>query len=125
MLLVRDSCPAEGAEDFADHMGVCLCVWMGFRGAGGCKDRLSPPQTARFSRRLPPALLKGPRPPSPKQEVFLESSGNRPDSPGGADSAAGMVLGPLIKAPGYKRSSVAIITFNERGDTGIFRRFFS
>ena len=92
----QDSCPSEGlGRDFADHMGVCVCVCG--RGSG-CwwlpRTDSPPPQTAGFSpQAAPSSAQRVPDLPSPKQEVF---PGNHPRLTSRADSAAGRVAWNLI-----------------------------
>lgn len=82
-------------RDFADHMGVCVCVCG--RGSG-CRwlprTDSPPPQTAGFSpQAAPSSVQRVPDLPSPKQEVFPE---NHPRLTSRADSAARRVAWNLI-----------------------------
>lgn len=107
-------------------MGVCLCVWMGFRVLVAAKDRLSPASDSQvLPGGCPQLCSKGPRPPlSQAGSLPWKALEIAPDSPGG-QTLLQESLPRTSYSPGLQKVfSVAIITFNERGDTGIFRRFF-
>lgn len=68
-------------RDFADHMGVSVCV-DGVQGAGGCQGQTLPrPRQLGSPHRLRPAVFKGsPTSPLPSRKSSLEIT---TDSPAG------------------------------------------